>query len=288
MSPRRKHLQRYQIQKILQERKIVLFYHCSNVRAEKWEFIKKSLLSAMTGNALEKAEEKFLPPLTLSPSVSEGNLSMATPFTTLLVKNRIGQQCGVLEKLISNSAHTIKHLVHRVSMINSVDQGRAIKSLDNRPTETNQGLNRCLSGADQKSAVMSSSKLGFKLFQGPTFLFACNSHREMVLGCEIINTKSQRETSLTLLGGIYHGKIMNHLDLIQLAKLDRRVHTSLANCLEETISCLLYNALSFHQSRLLLYLHYYAATLFDPLDSDRRSAPGLLFKDQQVLRFAKQ
>ena len=259
MSTRRKHLQRYQIQKILQERKIVLFYQCSNVRADKWESIKKSLLSAMTDNAREQAEEKLLPPLTSSPSLSKGSLdtlSMDTPFTTLLVKNRIGQQCNVLERLIPNSAHTTEQLIQRVPMINSIDQG----------------LNQCSSGTDRRLPVISNSKIGFKLFQGPTFLFACNSHHDMVLGCEIINTKSQRETSLTLLGGIYHGKIMNHLDLIQLAKLDQRVHTSLASCLEETINCLLYNALSFHQSRLLLYLHCYAATLFDPLDTDLGSA----------------
>ena len=259
MSTRRKHLQRYQIQKILQERKIVLFYQCSNVRADKWESIKKSLLSGMTGNAQEQAEEKLVPPLTSSSSLSKGSLdtlSMDTPFTTLLVKNRIGQQCNVLERLIPNSAHTTEHLIKGVPMINF----------------TNQGLNQRSSGTDRRLPVISDSKKGFKLFQGPTFLFACNSHHDMVLGCKIINTKSQRETSLTLLGGVYHGKIMNHLDLIQLAKLDQRVHTSLASCLEETISCLLYNALSFHQSRLLLYLHYYAATLFDPLDTDLRSA----------------
>lgn len=258
MSTRRKHLQRYQIQKILQERKIVLFYQCSNVRADKWESIRKSLLSAMTRNALEKAEEKLSLPLSSPASLSEGSLdtlSMALPFTTLLVKNRIGEKCNVLGRPIPNSAYATEHLVDRAPMINFVDQG----------------LNQCSSGADQRSAVMNRSKKGFKLFQGPTFLFACNSHREMVLGCEVINTKSQRETSLTLLGGIYHGKIMNHLDLIQLAKLNRRVHTSLASCLEETISCLLYDALSFHQSRLLLYLHYYAATLFDSSDTDRRS-----------------
>ena len=268
MSTRRKHLQRYQIQKILQERKIVLFFQCSDVRADKWESMKKSLLSAITGNAIKKAEEKLLTPLTISPSSSEGSLetfSIAAPFTTLLVKNRIGKQCKVLERLIPDSAlnlssigTTSEHLLHRVPLINIVDKR----------------LNQCSSGADQRSVAISNSKRGFKLFQGPTFLFACNSHREMVLGCEIINAKSQRETSLTLLGGIYHGKIMNHLDLIQLAKLDRRVHTSLASCLEQAISCLLYNALSFHQSRLLLYLHWYATTLFDPSDTNLRSVQG--------------
>ena len=266
MSTTRKHLQRYQIQKILQERKIVLFYQCSNVRADKWESIKKSLISAMTGNAREQVKEKLLQPLTSSPSLSKGSLdtlSMDTPFTTLLVKNRIGQQCNLLERMILNSAHTTEHLIQGVPMINKIDQG----------------LNQCSSGTDQRLSVISmclaspsKSKIGFKLFQGPTFLFACNSHQDMVLGCEIINTTSQRETSLTLLGGIYHGKIMNHLDLLQLAKLDQRVHTSLASCLEETTSCLLYNALSFHQSRLLLYLHYYAATLFDPSNTDLGSA----------------
>ena len=271
MSTRRKHLQRYQIEKILQERKIVLFYQCSHVRADKWESIKKGLLSGMTGDTLEKAQNKLVPPLTSPASLSGGSLdtiSRATPFTTLLVKNRIGQQCHVLERLIPNSTHTTEHLIDQVPTINFADQG--VSSGDASRSE-----------AHQKSAVVSNSlpmlikdqhwyKISLKLFQGPTFVFACNSHREMVLGCEIIDTKSQRETSLTLLGGIYYGKIMNHLDVIQLAKLDQRVHRSLASCLEETISCLLYNALSFHQSRLLLYLHYYAATLFDSSATDPR------------------
>ena len=98
-------------------------------------------------------------------------------------------------------------------------------------------------------------------FQGPTLLFACDSHHQMIAGCNAINRSGSQHTSISLIGGIYYGKTMTHLDLTKMCKLDQRAHASLTSSLAENVRLLLNQRLCFYQSRLLLYLDYHAAGL---------------------------
>lgn len=97
-----------------------------------------------------------------------------------------------------------------------------------------------------------------ELLQGPTFLFACNSHREMTIGCKVISNKRDRwsNSHAVLLGGLYYGKVVTHLDIAKLSALDSSIYASLPVALENKSLSLVMGGLSHHQDELLRCLEW--------------------------------
>ena len=217
MPTRRKQLQQHTIKRILQERKIVIFYRYSNIGIKEWESIKKKLSSVVASDA-------------------------STPLITLLVKNRIGEVC-IASKRFRETLLQGKFRHMSSTLVENLSQ----ESVSSIPFNSQKWAS---SGIEDRYWA--------KLFQGPTLLFACHSHDEMVLGCKIIDRETSVCGPVTVLGGMYHGKMMTHLDLAYLSKLDSRVYESFTFSLQEKVGSLLNFGLSFHQSRLPLYLDYYA------------------------------
>ena len=244
MSTKKKQLQQYQVEKILQKRNIVLFYQCSNLKIKEWDLLKKILLNTLSNN------------ISLMASAHPPRSNLAIPFVTLLAKNRLGRRCGM----------SVKFMVKRQSLTN----GKAIpedsisvpilgqqeRKLPRQPL-LSASSNVCKSSCD----IPIEEKRWSNLFQGPTLLFACNSHHQMVAAWDIINRNTNPHNSTSLLGGVYHGKTMTHLDLARICKLDDGVYTSLTCSLTESIQLLLDQRLGFYQFRLLSYLDCHVANV---------------------------
>lgn len=134
----------------------------------------------------------------------------------------------------------VKSKIGQLSLAKAFTQVKRMANTDN--------LSRCLSN-DTKCA---------ELFQGPTFLFACNSHNEMVMGCRVIEKKRDRYNNnhAILLGGLYYGKVVTHLDIAKLSSLDSSIYASLLVTLENRTTSLLFDQLSYYQYELLRCLEH--------------------------------
>ncbi|BDA51719.1 Ribosomal protein L10-like protein (mitochondrion) [Coccomyxa sp. Obi] len=121
----------------------------------------------------------------------------------------------------------------------------------------------CMANTDNLSRCPSNDTKCAELFQGPTFLFACNSHHEMVMGCKVIEKKRDRYNNnhLILLGGLYYGKVVTHLDIAKLSSLDSSIYASLLVTLENRTTSLLFDQLSYYQYELLRCLEHRRDTL---------------------------
>ena len=112
--------------------------------------------------------------------------------------------------------------------------------------------------SDNLSRCPSTETKCAELFQGPTFLFTCNSHHEMVTGCKVIEKKRDRYNNnhAILLGGLYYGKVVTHLDIAKLSSLDSSIYASLLVALENKTTSLLFDQLSYYQHELLRCLEH--------------------------------
>ena len=305
MPTKKKQLQQYQVEKILQKRNIILFYQCNNVNKKEWELVKKGLLSTLPGVYNTRISAcADLPSCKQHSKVSETtDAQLGTdpllPFVTLLVKNRLGHRCATLLGLDAEppflingnrgSAHaeqiggsmatpSMAFAQHRLSTGGQRAPGRCSAHAEQR-RGTEDSISR--SSLDwqwkkqaKKSLLLfagntckSSRKKSIEenhwsnLFQGPTLLFACNSHHQMVAGCNAIAKNTNWHSSISLLGGMYYGKVMTHLDFTKLCKLDQGVYAILTSSFAENVELLLNQRLSFYQSRLLFYLDCHAVHL---------------------------
>jgi hypothetical protein len=243
MPTKKKQLQEYQVKKILQKRNIILFYQYSHAKVEEWGVLKKSLLDALSSNSLEAIDTHLV-------SVS------SKPFVTLVVKNCLGRRCVTLVGLKARGSILTDSEINLEDLIVPAifDQKKGKESTQSLFSFTNDV---CKTSSNE---LMEEKGRG-NFFQGPTLLFACDSHHQMIAGCNAINNSGNRHGSVFLIGGIYYGKTMTHLDLTRMCKLDQRVYASLACSLKENVRLLLNQRLCFYQSRLLFYLNCYAAGL---------------------------
>ncbi len=256
MTKRKKLLQVHEIKKHLREKKILLFYQYNNITTRDWGILRGELLSEISNcqsspissppfNNSDNAEITRSGgdggsmgwgrgPTTRALQAMQGPRGGASPpkhpssISTLVVKSKIGQFS--LPPLWPGVAHEPLALTQVERMANT------------------DHLSRCRSN-DTKCA---------ELFQGPTFLFACNSHHEMVMGCKIIEKKRDRYNNnhAILLGGLYYGKVVTHLDIAKLSSLDSSIYASLLVTLENKTTSLFFDHLSYYQYELLRCLEY--------------------------------
>ena len=243
MPTKKKQLQEYQVEKILQKRNIILFYQYNNAKVEEWEILKKSLLDAFSKSTLEMVEAHML-----------GGFSKT--FTTLIVKNCLGYRCVTSAKLKAQGPFLTDSKTNLEGFM-------VPTSFDGNKGKQGKQPLRSITGSACKtfSDELMEEKKWSSFFQGPTLLFACDSHHQMITGCDAINRSGNRHTSISLIAGIYYGKTMTHLDLTEMCKLDQRAYVSLTYSLTENVRLLLNQRLCFYQSRLLSYLDYRAAGL---------------------------
>lgn len=291
MPTKKKQLQQYQVEKILQKRNIILFYQCNNVNKKEWELVKKGLLSTLPGVYKTRISAcADLPSCKQQSKVSETtDAQLGTdpllPFVTLLVKNRLGHRCATLVGLNAEppflingdrgSAHAEqgggsmatpsmagggqRTPGHRRGTEDSISRS----SLDWQWKKQAKRSLLLFAGNTCKSSRKKSIEENHwsNLFQGPTLLFACNSHHQMVAGYNAIAKNTNWHSSISLLGGMYYGKVMTHLDFTKLCKLDQGVYAILTSSFAENVELLLNQRLSFYQSRLLFYLDCHAVHL---------------------------
>lgn len=275
MPTKKKQLQQHQVERILQKRNIVLFYQCHNVNKKQWELVKKGLLSALP----DVCNTNLSSCVELSSCNQQGKVFEATdtrlrtdsltPFVTLLVKNRLGHRC----------ATSVRLDVERLYLINEnriTEDSISTPSLDWQWKE--QAKRPLLSVADKSCKSPCNKSIEKEhwsnLFQGPTLLFACNSHHQMLAGCNAIAKNTNWHSSISLLGGIYYGKVITHLDFTKLCKLDQEIYGVLTSSLVENVELLVNQRLSFYQSRLLFYLDCHAVNLKST--RDKKVAGNLL------------
>jgi ribosomal protein L10 len=297
MTKRKKLLQLHQINKHLRGKKIVLFYQYNNVSTRDWGLLRGELLS-------EAAYCKLLPTSLLGEpdetySFERGSANKASQaslasqgfgvpldgfgvpldgfgvpldgfgaslnefaISTLVVKSKIGQ------------------LSLRQALATNLEPASARSGTPIGPCIAKQ----CQSETE-RTAVGPSSKLYSyqghntkcaELFQGPTFLFACNSHRVMRMGYKVIGNKKDRWSNnhAILLGGLYHGKVVTHLDIAKLSVLDSSIYASLPIALENKVASLLVGGLSHQQNELLRCLECHRANLLRaPIGTPVRQGP---------------
>jgi hypothetical protein len=94
------------------------------------------------------------------------------------------------------------------------------------------------------------------LLQGSTLLVACNSHQEMIKSFDLILKKN----GAPLLGGLYHQKLVNHLDLKKLMEVDDSIHSVLWSSLKSRAPYFLNFSLNYQQYKLLFLLKLFAST----------------------------
>jgi hypothetical protein len=276
MPTKKKQLQQYQVEKILQKRNIILFYQCNNVNKKEWELVKKGLLSTLPGVYNTRISAcADLPSCKQQSKVSETtDAQLGTdpllPFVTLLVKNRLGHRCATLVGLDAEqrggsmargslAAPGHRGGGHRRGTEDSISRS----SLDWQWKKQAKRSLLLFAGNTCKSSRKKSIEENHwsNLFQGPTLLFACNSHHQMVAGYNAIAKNTNWHSSISLLGGMYYGKVMTHLDFTKLCKLDQGVYAILTSSFAENVELLLNQRLSFYQSRLLFYLDCHAVHL---------------------------
>lgn len=227
MTKRKKLLQVHQIKKHLREKKILLFYQYNNISTRDWGVLRGELLSEISScqslpsplfNDSHNVETAYPPQ---SGGVRwDGAVGGAhqSSISTLVVKSKIGQ----------------------LSLAKALTQVERMANTDNR--------SRC---------PRNQTKCA-ELFQGPTFLFACNSHHEMVMGCKVFEKRRDRYNNnhAILLGGLYYGKVVTHLDIAKLSSLDSSIYASLLVALENRTTSLLFDQLSYYQYELLRCLEH--------------------------------
>ena len=253
MPTKRKQLQQYQVEKILQKRNIILFYQCNNVNKKQWELVKKGLLSTLKSKVSDTADTQL-------------RTDLLMPFVTLLVKNRLGHRCATSARLDVERSFLINNNRTTEDSISMPSLDRQSKDVYNLCCKHKERAKRSLLSLADNACKLSRKKSierehWCNLFQGPTLLFACNSHHQMLAGCDAIAKNTNWHSSISLLGGMYYGKLMTHLDFIQLCKLDQGVYAVLTSSLTESVELLLNQRLSFYQSRLLFYLDCHATNL---------------------------
>jgi ribosomal protein L10 len=119
-------------------------------------------------------------------------------------------------------------------------------------------------GYDTKTLPSVISNTNFvELLQGPTFLFACNSHHEMVVGCKVIGNKRDRYSNnhAALLGGIYYGKVVTHRDIAKLSILNSSIYASIPITLGSKMVSFLVDGVSHSQHELLRCLEQHKNNL---------------------------
>ena len=251
MTRRKKLLQLHQINQHISGKKIVLFYQYNNVSTRDWGLLRGELLS-------EVSRCKPLPVLNSMIGELDGTSSFGGRSTTdkkeftistLVVKSKIGQLC-LAQALATNLGPALARPRPPMEPAGETEH--------TAPDPTGK-LSLCQDN-NTKCA---------ELFQGPTFLFACNSHREMAIGCKVIGNKRDRYSNnhAILLGGIYYGKVVTHLDIAKLSVLDSSIYGSLPMALENKVVSLLVGGLSCQQDELLRCLECHRDNLL-------RSAPS--------------
>lgn len=170
--------------------------------------------------------------------LSEISSCQSSPISSPLFNNSDKVETNNHESSISTLV--VKSKIGQLSLAKALTQVERMANTDN--------LSRCPSN-DTRCA---------ELFQGPTFLFACNSHHEMVMGCKVIEKKRDRYSNdhAILLGGLYYGKVVTHLDVAKLSSLDSSVYASFLVALENRTTSLLFDQLSYYQYELLRCLEH--------------------------------
>lgn len=267
MTKRKKLLQFYQISKHLKRKKIILFYQYNNVTTRDWGLLRGELLNDVAsykpvsipsslllhhemmqepgGTSTLKAASFPRTPSALSSHDAEPTEAEAS-ISTLVVKSKIGQFClaQTLSTLPTGASRSDSILTMLETPIRTAGEKESKGVHVMMPEEGNK-----ISCAE--------------LLQGPTFLFACNSHREMVAGYKVIGKKRDRHNNnhALLLGGIYYGKVVTHLDIAKLSTLNSSIYASLPIALEEKVVSLLAGGLSYYQEELMRCLEYHRDNL---------------------------
>ena len=280
MTKRKKLLQLHQINKHLRGKKIVLFYQYNNVSTRDWGLLRGELLSEaaycklLPTSLLGEPDETYSFERGSANKASQASQGFGVPLdgfgaslnefaiSTLVVKSKIGQ------------------LSLRQTLATNLEPASARSGTPIGPCIAKQ----CQSETE-RTAVGPSSKLYSyqghntkcaELFQGPTFLFACNSHRVMRMGYKVIGNKKDRWSNnhAILLGGLYHGKVVTHLDIAKLSVLDSSIYASLPIALENKVASLLVGGLSHQQNELLRCLECHRANLLRaPIGTPARQGP---------------
>ena len=297
MTKRKKLLQLHQINKHLRGKKIVLFYQYNNVSTRDWGLLRGELLS-------EAAYCKLLPTSLLGEpdetySFERGSANKASQasqayfvmpeqgpcpkpvsmngfgvslnefaISTLVVKSKIGQ-LSLRQTLATN--------LEPASARSGTPIGPCIAKQCQSETERTAVASLCDARPSSKLySYQGHNTKCAELFQGPTFLFACNSHRVMRMGYKVIGNKKDQWSNnhAILLGGLYHGKVVTHLDIAKLSVLDSSIYASLPIALENKVASLLVGGLSHQQNELLRCLECHRANLLRaPIGTPARQGP---------------
>lgn len=243
MTKRKKLFQLHQIDNCLKNKKIVLFFQYNNVNTRDWGLLRGELLSEVASCKGSPIPTSLLREPNGVSLGEAGSTNREVPISTLVVKSKIGQ-FYLAQRLATNPGSTLSRPRTPIKLVSET-------------ASSGEG-----SGNELPSRLGNSTRCA-ELFQGPTFLFACNSHREMVIGCKVISNKRDRHSNnhAILLGGIYFGKVATHLDIDKLSSLDSSVYAALPMALESKVAFLLIGGLSCHQDELLRCLEWRRDTL---------------------------
>lgn len=236
MTKRRKLLQLHQINEQIRGKKIVLFYQYNNVSTRDWGLLRGELLREAGDCNPAPSSSPMLNEVDGASSCGAGSVGKESAISMLVVKGKLGQFC-LAQALARDLGPALARSVRGIEPAGGGEQ-TAVDSNRNLP------LSPSKQGNNSKCA---------DFFQGPTFLFACNSHREMATGCKVIGNKRDRYSNnhAILLGGLYYGKVVTHLDIGKLSALDSSIYGLLPMALGNKLLSLLVDGVSCHQDELL-------------------------------------
>lgn len=249
MTKRRKLLQLHQINKQLREKKILLFYQYNNVKTRDWELLRGELLGEVSSHKRSPTTDPLVDGIEGFFPFEAGSLERGSTISTVVVKNKIGQLC-LAKRLATNLDPSLfKSKPTRDFPIRNQHQ---TGGLPINPTPAGSWHHEVISDSTISYGQGEIRKC-LKFFQGPTFFFACNSHHEMAISWKLIGKKRDRysKNHAILLGGLYYGKVVTHLDIAKLSALNSSIYASLPIELESKLISLLVGGVSYPQEELL-------------------------------------